>query len=63
MSNLMWLFASIPCAVLVGLAVWGFISREYLRKGYEPIVDYDALQDELDAEFSPLTVEQGARLV
>lgn len=56
-----WTIASIPSVLLVGLAVYGFMTLEYRRKGYEPVVDYDALQAELDREFAPLSVEQGAR--
>lgn len=49
-----WTIASIPSAVLVGLAVYGFMTREYRRKGYEPVVDLDALQAELDEAFAPV---------
>ena len=54
--------AAIPSAALVGLAVYGFVSSQYRHRGYEPIIDYDEMQRELDAEFAPLSIDTAARL-
>lgn len=49
-----WAIASVPSVLLVGLAAYGFMSLEYRRRGYEPVVDCDALQKELDEAFAPV---------
>lgn len=59
----LFIIASIPCALLGGLAVFFGVSNHYRHLGYEPVVDEAKLQAELDAEFSPLNVDQAARLV
>lgn len=53
MSNALWAIAAIPSLLIVGLAVYGIVCKHYRDAGYEPIVDYDALQAELDREFAP----------
>ncbi|OJF97597.1 hypothetical protein [Pararhizobium antarcticum] len=62
MSNFFWLMAAIPCAALIGLAVHGFVRSYSLHKQREPVIDYDAMQMELDEEFAPLPIEQASRL-
>lgn len=32
-----------------------FLNGEFRRHGYEPQIDYQSLQDELDEEFAPLS--------
>lgn len=46
----------------IGYLAYEIVSFHYLRKGYEPAVDLDELQEELDREFSPLSVQQAARM-
>ncbi|MCY1227195.1 hypothetical protein D9M72_394570 [compost metagenome] len=49
-------------SLLLGYIAYEIVSFHYRRKGYEPAVDLDALQEELDREFSPLSVQQAARM-
>jgi hypothetical protein len=58
----LFILAGIPCATLFGLAAYMAAKRHYLHRGYSPVVDYDALQAELDAEFGPLPIDKAARL-
>ena len=48
--------------LLLGYIAYEIVSFHYRRKGYEPAVDLNALQDELDREFAPLSIDQAARL-
>lgn len=56
-----WAIASVPSVLLVGLAAYGFMTREYRRKGYEPVVNLDALQKELDEAFAPVPKNERVR--
>lgn len=61
MTVLHWLLlAMIPNIVLIGIAVRRFSASEFKRNGYVPF-DYDALQAELDEEFSPVRKREGSR--
>lgn len=60
---LMWSICGIASASVCGFAAYWFVSSQFAYQGYEPVIDLDQVQRELDAEFAPLTVEQGARLV
>ena len=64
LSNpLTWFIGAAVVAVpLVGYVVYEAVSFHYRRKGYEPSVDLDELQRELDREFAPLSIDQAARL-
>lgn len=65
MSDLIsWLLlaACIPNCLLIYIAIRRYVSKLYEAAGYEPIVDYDALQMELDSEFAPLAIDRAARL-
>ena len=64
MSDLMsWLllFGIVPNVLVIYVGVRRYNENRYRSAGYEPVVDMDDLQSELDAEFGPLSVEQGAR--
>lgn len=54
--------AAVVAVPLVGYVVYEAVSFHYRRKGYEPAVDMNALQDELDREFAPLSIDQAARM-
>lgn len=64
LSNPMTWFAGasfIGC-LLLGYIAYEIVSFHYRRKGYEPAVDLDELQEELDREFAPLSIDQAARM-
>ena len=61
LTSWLLLFATIPNALVIYLGVRRYNEKRYQNAGYEPVVDMDDLQSELDAEFGPLSVEQGAR--
>lgn len=46
----------------IGLLVYWFAGSQFRSAGYEPAIDWDELQNELDAEFAPLPIERAARL-
>lgn len=54
--------AAVVAVPLVGYVGYEAVRFHYRRKGYEPAVDLDALQEELDREFAPLSVQQAARM-
>lgn len=64
---LIWFMCGIASAGVCGFAAYWFVSSQFAYRGYEPVIDLDQvqreIQSEMDAEFAPLTVEQGARLV
>ena len=64
LSNPMTWFvgAAVVAVPLVGYVVYEAVSFHYRRKGYEPAVDMNALQDELDREFAPITESKTLRL-
>lgn len=51
--------ASIP---MVGYVAYEAVSFHYRRKGYDPAVDLDELQRELDREFAPIAESKTLRL-
>jgi len=61
LTSWLLLFATIPNALVIYIGIRRYNENLYRSAGYEPVVDMDDLQSELDAEFGPLSVEQGAR--
>lgn len=59
------------CLLAFAAAVWIFVlytaanrfaESQFQRAGYEPKIDHDAIQEELDNEFAPVSGKIGARV-
>ncbi len=62
MQTLILALSAFAAIAWTGLLAYWFSGNQFRRNGYEPIIDHDALQAELDEEFKPLPIERAARL-